>query len=65
VGPGANVTKLFTAVIYGYRNKLECLSLASLSSLVYFMWARPGAYPRVEHLKDASLGQVSGLTHRH
>jgi hypothetical protein len=32
--PGANVIKLFTAVIYDFCNKLECLSLASLSSLV-------------------------------
>jgi hypothetical protein len=28
------IIKLITAVIYGFRNKLECLSLASLSSLV-------------------------------
>jgi hypothetical protein len=25
--PGACITKLITAVIYGFRNKLECLSL--------------------------------------
>jgi hypothetical protein len=31
---GACIIKLITAVIYGFRNKLECLSLASLSSLV-------------------------------
>ncbi len=32
-------------------NKLDCLSLASLSSLVECLWVRPGAsYPRVEHL---------------
>ncbi len=34
VTPGVNVTKLFLPVIYELRNKLECLSLASLSSLV-------------------------------
>jgi hypothetical protein len=28
------IIKLITAVIYGFNNKLECLSLASLSSLV-------------------------------
>jgi hypothetical protein len=33
-GTGACIKKLITAVIYGFRNKLECLSLASLSSLV-------------------------------
>jgi hypothetical protein len=32
------------------------LSLASLPSLVYCWWARPGAYPRVEHLKGSSIG---------
>ena len=32
--PGACIIKLITAVIYGFRNKLECLSVASLSSLV-------------------------------
>jgi hypothetical protein len=31
---GACIIKLITAVIYSFRNKLECLSLASLSSLV-------------------------------
>ncbi len=33
-GPGASIIKLITAVINGFRNKLECMSLASLSSLV-------------------------------
>jgi hypothetical protein len=31
---GAWIIKLITAVIYGFRKKLECLSLAVLSSLV-------------------------------
>jgi hypothetical protein len=37
------------------HNKLECLSLTCLSSLVYCMWVSPGAYPSVKHLKCASL----------
>jgi hypothetical protein len=37
------------------------LSLASLSSLVYFTFARPGAYPRVEQLKGSSKGQALAL----
>jgi hypothetical protein len=37
-----------------FRNKLECLSLASYSSLVKCVWLRPGAYPRADHLKDWS-----------
>jgi hypothetical protein len=32
--PEACIIKLNTVVIYGFRNKLECLSLASLYSLV-------------------------------
>jgi hypothetical protein len=32
--PGACIIKLITAVIYGFCNELERLSLASLSSLV-------------------------------
>jgi hypothetical protein len=37
------------------KNKLECLSLAGLTSLVKCLWVRPGAYPREEYLKGASL----------
>jgi hypothetical protein len=32
--PGACIIKLITAAIYSFCNKLECLTLASLSSLV-------------------------------
>ncbi len=32
--PEAYIIKLITSVIYGFRNKLECLSLASVSSLI-------------------------------
>jgi hypothetical protein len=42
--PGPNIIKLFTSVIYGFRTKLECLSLASFSSLVYCLWVRPVTY---------------------
>jgi hypothetical protein len=35
------------------------LSLASLTSLVYCLWARPGAYPREEYLKGSSIGKAS------
>ncbi len=44
-----------------FRNKLECLSLASLSILVLCLWVRPGAYLRVEHLKVASLRYALAL----
>ncbi len=36
--PGLNVIKLFTAVIYYVRIKLECLSLAGLSNCKGAMW---------------------------
>jgi hypothetical protein len=32
--PGASTIKFITAAIYGFRNKLELLSLASLSNLI-------------------------------
>ncbi len=45
-----------------FRNKLEYLSLVSLSSLEECLWVRPGTQPRVECLKDASLGQALALS---
>jgi hypothetical protein len=42
-------------------NKIVCLSLASLSSLVQCLSVSPVAYPRVEHLKGASLGYALAL----
>jgi hypothetical protein len=35
--------------------------MASLSSLDYCLWARPGAYPIVEHLKGPLRGYVPTL----
>jgi hypothetical protein len=35
-----------------FHNKIVCFQHPSL---VYCLWARPGAYPRVEHLKGVSL----------
>ncbi len=43
---GACIIKLITAVIYSLRNKLECLSLASLSSLVQCLRTNTLAYYR-------------------
>ncbi len=44
-----------------FPNKLECKSRTRFSSLVYCVWARPGAYYRVEHLKSSSMGQTFAL----
>jgi hypothetical protein len=30
--------------------------MARLSSLVYCLWARPGSFPREEHLKGSLIG---------
>jgi len=59
--PGANVIQLFTVVIYNFCNKMESLLLASLSTLVYRLWVRPGAYPRVEYLEGVSYGYAPTL----
>ncbi len=31
---------------------------ARVYSLVYCLWARPGAYPRIKYLKGVSLGRL-------
>ncbi len=43
------------------RNKLECLSLARLSTLVKFLWVQSGAYTRLEYLKDVIRGKAVAL----
>jgi hypothetical protein len=50
----ANTRGQYHKTFYGCKSriKLQCLLLASPSSLVHCLWARPGAYPSVEHLKD-------------
>jgi hypothetical protein len=45
-------------VIYYFCNKLECLPLARLCSLFKCLWVRPGAYPRVLHLKGLHSGWI-------
>ncbi len=59
--PGINVIKLFCQLFTNSCNKLVCLSVESHYSLVLCLWVRPGAFPRVEHLKEASLGQSQPL----
>jgi len=49
--PGACILKLIAAVIYGFRNKLESLSLASLSSLIYCLGTNTLAYYRNRKLR--------------
>ncbi len=40
---------------------IDCLQLASLSSVIQCLWASPGAYPRVENPKGVSLSWAPGL----
>ncbi len=51
---GACTIKLFTVVVLDFRNKLECLSLASLSSLVQCLQVKREP-SRVKHLSGAQL----------
>ncbi len=53
---GANVMKFLRSYVATFCNKLERMSLASLSSLVQCLEVRPGACPREELLEGASLG---------
>ncbi len=53
--PRANVIKIFTPVIYEFRNKLECLSMESFSSLVLFV-GKARFYPIEEPFRYSNLG---------
>ncbi len=57
LAPGLIPKNLLQTFFTNFHNKLKHLTLSSLSSLDSCLWVRPGAYPRVEHLK--------GLTHKH
>ncbi len=46
-------------------NKLACLSLEGLPSLVYSLWVRIGAFPRIRHLKGAPLLKALSLNCKH
>jgi hypothetical protein len=52
--------RLHFTVVY---KKLECLSLEGLSSVVSCVWVRPGAKPRVEHLKGDHLDRFQPYYH--
>ncbi len=36
-----NIIKLILSLINQFSDKLECISLADLTSIVYFLWVRP------------------------
>jgi hypothetical protein len=48
---GASIIKLITAVIYGFRNKLECFSLVSVSSPVQCLGRNTLAYYEIRKLR--------------
>jgi hypothetical protein len=62
LAPGANVMNFKQPYFTYFHDKLECLSLASLSSLVCCLWARPGAYPTVSRLKGGTLRKTPALS---
>jgi hypothetical protein len=53
--PGSMLQKILRPLFTSVHNKLEGLSLESLSSLVFRLWVRPGAYLTAGHLKHATL----------
>jgi hypothetical protein len=61
--PVANVIKLFMDVSYDFSNKLEHLSLASLSSLVLCLHVR--RKHTLVNQRRSTLGQAAGFTHKH
>jgi hypothetical protein len=46
---------LYGSNLHFFCNKQECLSLGSLSSLVWYLRVRPEAYPREKLLKSSTL----------
>jgi hypothetical protein len=52
----AFTTIYFILNLQNGSNKLECLFLADISRLVGCLRVGPRVYPRVKHLKGASLG---------
>jgi hypothetical protein len=59
---GANVIKLFYLSTTKGQNKLECLSLASLFSLAWYLQVRQGAILSGKCLKGTSLEQVPAFS---
>jgi hypothetical protein len=53
---GNNVTKLSLSVIYEFFKEAGVFVPGKL-----FQWVKPGAYPKVEHLKGASVGSALAL----
>ncbi len=60
-GLGPNVC---TPVIYECFQKLECLSLASISQPKLKFASKTGAYPSEAHFWCSTIGQAPALTHK-
>ncbi len=64
LAPGPNVIKLFCPYFRDFHYKLECLSLASFSSLV--LCFQIGSKPTSEaSFRCCTLGQAPSFTHKH
>jgi hypothetical protein len=57
----ANAIQLLQPEFTNVSNKLECLSLVNFANLMFIGKASAGVYPRVGHLKSASLGYAPAL----
>ncbi len=58
MGPGANVKKHFTAMCYKVSKLARVVVTGMLFQPSLTFVGRAGAYPRVEHLREALLGQT-------
>jgi hypothetical protein len=61
VRPGPNVIKLFCPYFMIFRNKLDCLFLAILFSLVLCLWVKARNFPRTEQLKGDPIRWAPAL----
>ncbi len=61
IGPSGLCYKTFYGCKFTNFHNMLVFVPGKPSSIVHCLRARPGAYPRVEHLKGASIGQVLAL----
>jgi hypothetical protein len=59
-----NVIKLFTFVIYGFRNKLVFVPGKGFQPSIMF-GDKAGAYPIGLHLRSSVPGKAPDITHKH
>ncbi len=63
--PTANIIELFCLEFMKFLNKLECLSPGKLFQPSPMFVGKAGNFPSKAFFRCSTLGQVSGLTHKH